>query len=386
MRKTSIILFIGIMLLLGQNGIATAQNGVGVNTTNPKSSFEVNGSFGQNITTITTSATLDATQGIVLCNNGSTAITVTLPTVSDCTGRIYNIKREATSTANVTIAGTIDGATNLTLGNPGESVSLFSNGTEWKKMLNYNSSSNISSAWTTTGNASTSPSTNFIGTTDAQDLVTKTNGVARITTTSAGVTNVGDIAGGNKTTFDIDGTMNFAGNATVFDDLTVPGTTVRNSGTSVPSFSVYKNGVYLNFFDPDAINQVYFTVQLPHGWKEGSDINAHVHWVPASDASSTNVTWALEYTWCNLGDAFSNTTTISSSTISAGGSATADKQVITSLGTISGSGKTLSSMLICRFYRDAANSSDTYTGNAGLLQIDFHIEKDAVGSRSFFSK
>ena len=105
MRKTSIILFIGVMLLLGQNGIATAQNGVGVNTTNPKSSFEVNGSFGQNITTITTSVTLDATQGIVLCNNGSTAITVTLPTVSDCTGRIYNIKREVTSTANVTIAG-----------------------------------------------------------------------------------------------------------------------------------------------------------------------------------------------------------------------------------------------------------------------------------------
>ena len=74
MRKTSIVLFIGIMLLLGQNGIATAQNGVGVNTTNPKSSFEVNGSYGQNITTITTSVTLDATQGIVLCNNGSTAI------------------------------------------------------------------------------------------------------------------------------------------------------------------------------------------------------------------------------------------------------------------------------------------------------------------------
>ena len=49
MRKTSIILFIGVMLLLGQNGIATAQNGVGVNTTNPKSSFEVNGSFGQNM-------------------------------------------------------------------------------------------------------------------------------------------------------------------------------------------------------------------------------------------------------------------------------------------------------------------------------------------------
>ena len=44
-------------------------------------------------------------------------------------------------------------------------------------------------------------------------------------------------------------------------------------------------------------------------------------------------------------------------------------------------GGALSSMLICRFYRDAANSSDTYTGSA-----DFYIEKDAAGSRTEYSK
>lgn len=385
MKKSLFPLFIGIFII-GQLPKIEAQNGVGVNTTSPKSSFEINGSFGQNVTTITTNTTLDATQGLILCNNGSTAITVTLPTVSGCTGRIYNIKRETSSTANVTIAGTIDGAVNLILKNPGESVTIFSNGTEWKTMLNYYSSNTNSSAWTTVGNAATNPATNFIGTTDNQDFITKTNGISRIKTTASGVTNIGDIAGGNYTAFEADGTMSFNGNATVYDDLTVPGTTVRNSGTSVPTFAVYKDGVFLNFFDPSAINQVYFTVQLPHSWKEGSDLKAHVHWVPTSDASSTNVTWCLEYTWCNIGGTFSNTSTICSSTLSVGSPATKDKQVLTNLGTISGSGKTLSGILICRFYRDAANSSDTFTGNAGLLQIDFHFEKDTEGSRQEFIK
>ncbi|MDP4229252.1 MAG: hypothetical protein Q8916_02475 [Bacteroidota bacterium] len=53
------------------------------------------------------------------------------------------------------------------------------------------------SGWTTTGNSGTSPSTNFIGTTDAQDLVVKTGGSAstneRLRVTSAGKIGIGNI-------------------------------------------------------------------------------------------------------------------------------------------------------------------------------------------------
>lgn len=112
--------------------IVQAQNGVGINTTTPKSDFEVNGSFGQKVTTVTTSTTLDATHNVVVCNNGATAIDITLPAVAAITGRIYTIKRDASSTANVRIVGTIDGATNRNLHAAGEFVTLISNGTEWK--------------------------------------------------------------------------------------------------------------------------------------------------------------------------------------------------------------------------------------------------------------
>ena len=54
-----------------------AQTGVGVNTTTPKSSLEVNGSLSKKVTTITASTTLDTSYNVVICNNGASAITVT---------------------------------------------------------------------------------------------------------------------------------------------------------------------------------------------------------------------------------------------------------------------------------------------------------------------
>lgn len=124
----SIVLFTTVF------NVSRAQNGVGINTTTPKSNFEVNGSVGQVVTTVTASAVLDATQSIIVCDNGASIISVTLPAVSICPGRIYTVKRNTTSTANVIIRGTIDGVANLTLKNAGEAVTIFSNGTEWKAM------------------------------------------------------------------------------------------------------------------------------------------------------------------------------------------------------------------------------------------------------------
>jgi len=46
-------------------------------------------------------------------------------------------------------------------------------------------------AWSLTGNAGTSPSTNFIGTTDAQDWVVKTNNIERMRVTSSGNIGIG---------------------------------------------------------------------------------------------------------------------------------------------------------------------------------------------------
>lgn len=124
--------------------ISSAQitGSIGVHTATPNSLFEVNGSFGQNITTVTTTGTtLGTAESIVICNNGSTAITETLPTAVGITGRIYTIKKGTSSTANVTIdaAGseTIDGALTLVLSDDQGAVTIVSDGAGWKVIGKY---------------------------------------------------------------------------------------------------------------------------------------------------------------------------------------------------------------------------------------------------------
>lgn len=181
--KKNILFIFAIKFFLLVSNLSIAQ--VGIGTTNPLSTFEVNGSNGQKVTTVTANTTLDATHSIILCNNGSTEITVTLPSASGIMGRIYIIKREASSTANVIIAGSIDGMANLVLSKAGEAQTVFSNGTEWKI------SNSSTSDWNLSGNSGTTAGTNFIGTTDAKDLVLKTNNTEQMRVLSGGNVGIG---------------------------------------------------------------------------------------------------------------------------------------------------------------------------------------------------
>jgi len=173
-----------LSLLLSTSSFA--QNGVGINTTTPVSSFEVNGSVGNTVTTVTVSTTLNANHHIVICNNASTAITITLPTANAVTGRNYQIKRNETSTANVTISGTIDGVSNRIITNANEAINLVSDGVEWKTLTG-----NSASGWALNGNAGTSSATNFIGTTTGQALKIRTNNTEKMTVNANGFVGVG---------------------------------------------------------------------------------------------------------------------------------------------------------------------------------------------------
>lgn len=139
LSKSKNFLLICFAFLFFNNFSSNAQ--VGIGTTNPLSTFEVNGSNGQKVTTVTDNLTLDATHSIVICNNGAVAKTITLPTSVGITGRIYTIKRGEASTADVTIATTssqmIDGEMDYMLMNAKESVTLISNGSDWNAMGTY---------------------------------------------------------------------------------------------------------------------------------------------------------------------------------------------------------------------------------------------------------
>lgn len=251
---------------------------------------------------------------------------------------------------------------------------------------------------------------------DLDEINFKTSGVERMKIDANGVIIMGDSTASNKnyTKITTDGSLSYVGEATRWEDLKVPVNSIKIGGgkrddiTFIPAeWDAFKEpGIALLWFadanDVDDEQDIVFTVQMPHGWKEGSAIFPHVHWTTGRlDVKNANlvnspvpgagrVTWKLQYTWANAGDVFPNTNEVAGTVVSSlnEGSISLYEHVITPLGNsgIDGTGKTLSSMLICRLYRNSSASSDTYSGDAGLLEIDFHYQIDSDGSNEEYSK
>jgi hypothetical protein len=186
----------------------------------------------------------------------------------------------------------------------------------------------------------------------------------------------------------------------MWDDLRFSAESSKLGGAKDPGFAVFltdggtpaSQGVFIYWFDKATEEELFFAAQMPHSWKEGTDIEAHVHWVGKTTApgAGTDVCWGMEYTWANINSVFPATTLIYGDEQSNGATETitANKHYLTELGTISGTGKTLSSMLICRVFRDAAGvgGTDDYDADAGLLEIDFHYQVDSFGSKEEYVK
>jgi len=143
--------------------------------------------------------------------------------------------------------------------------------------------------------------------------------------------------------FEADGTLEFVGDAVVWDDIRVAASNLTKAGNNDPEYTQYKtngagsNGIYTWLFVHTADKEVFFEMQLPHKHKAGSDLHVHVHWLPiANGGVGETVSWGLEYSFAQIGGTFGNTTMIyGNSTIPADASIVADRHYITEIGTIS---------------------------------------------------
>ena len=181
-----------------------------------------------------------------------------------------------------------------------------------------------------------------------------------------------------------DGTLRADGAATTYDDLRV----TLDKGSDAAKLKNIIGDVQIWHFENNRDDVMSFTVQLPHTYKEGTNIFPHIHWVPTTSGTG-NVEWQFEYSWANFNSTFPALTTLTS-VGSAGGTALAHKITAFSDGGpgegIDGTGKTISSILLCRIRRDAGQGNDTYSADVGALYFDIHIEVNTMGSRSEYSK
>ena len=165
-----------------------------------------------------------------------------------------------------------------------------------------------------------------------------------------------------------------------WDDLRTPVSAVKLSGVKPPSWTNYKGSRVLAFSDQAVVGNeeiVYFLLQMTHTYNEGTDIDPHLHWV-AEDNTGGNVRWALTYSWANERGVFPAETTIY---INAPAGTTTDEHNDSHFELIRGSGKKMSSMLLCSLKRNSSDALDTYNGkDAYLLEFDIHYLKDSAGS------
>ena len=169
-----------------------------------------------------------------------------------------------------------------------------------------------------------------------------------------------------------------------YDDIRIAGLAMRTNATApdLIAFAPATTALLAYGFDGTGTNeQAYFAIQIPHSYKKGTNIHPHIHWSP-TDTNTGTVVWSLEYTWANKDGTFSAPTTIKSTAIQAGGVAWVHKY--SEFADIDGTGKNISSMLICRLFR--LGTDDTYEHDAALLEMDFHIFMDTIGSDEELTK
>jgi hypothetical protein len=165
----------------------------------------------------------------------------------------------------------------------------------------------------------------------------------------------------------------------VWDDIIVPASNLRG-GVSVPNFSVFQNGVYQLLFINTQSDEVYGSFEIPHDYKEGTDLQPHIHWSPNS-TNTGNCVWDFEYTIVNANGTFGATTT---TTITQAGSGTINKhQLANTAAVISGSGIKVGAICVFRLARP---TGDAFTGDAFLHSVGVHYQIDTMGSRQITTK
>ena len=169
----------------------------------------------------------------------------------------------------------------------------------------------------------------------------------------------------------------------LWDDVPVTINNARIPTSNAPTWTSYKGGQVLAFgASSDEI--LYFTAQLPHWYKESSDLEFHLH-LSYPNGNAGYSMWRMTHSWCNITGAFPTQTIVTGQAYAPG---VADMHQLFELAeTIDGTDKTISSILLCSLERVGTDVVyDTYGSSVYLTSMDFHIQKDTSGSREELKK
>lgn len=189
------------------------------------------------------------------------------------------------------------------------------------------------------------------------------------------------ISGGLSASGDVVFAGDFEVSGLFWEDLRFPAAALspQNKNDNIPEYDSTNVGW---LFADDATETITMIGQLPHRYKVGSDIEAHVHFETTADDS---VVWQLEYIWTSMGDTTLAWTTVSDSTVSYTWTAGTIHQVV-DIADITGTGKGMSSIIKMKLSRLGGNSGDNHSGDILLTEFDLHYQLDGFGSSTEYAK
>ena len=169
-----------------------------------------------------------------------------------------------------------------------------------------------------------------------------------------------------------------------WEDLRFPATAINPPGQASDPDVDTTYGTLL--FAASGTEMIFVLAQLPHSWQEGSDLHPHIHWAKTTSASG-NVMWELQYRWSKIGEVMdSSWTTLTKATTTVSDGDTAEQHAITAFDAISGTGCSVSDMLVMKVSRLGDDAADTYGADARLLEFDIHLQIDSRGSLAEYTK
>lgn len=168
-----------------------------------------------------------------------------------------------------------------------------------------------------------------------------------------------------------------------WEDLRFPAQAVGPGATAPNWDSTYLGYKFVH--NAGANEEVQGVAQLPHRWREGSSIHAHIHWIlTVNGAANEDVKWDLLYRWVNIGGTFGAWTTLEV-TVDVS-SYSANDHLYSEWALIAGAGFTISSILDWRIQRDTADAADDHPQDVVLKEFDIHYQADAFGSWGEYNK
>ena len=152
---------------------------------------------------------------------------------------------------------------------------------------------------------------------------------------------------------------------------------VRDGTANAPTVNPLRDGIYMYAFSADTMNECFANFHLNHDYTAGAMVYPHVHWSPNTTSTGT-VRFGIEYTWARRADstgqiAFPTTNTIYiETTISSNSQYFHMVNESVDGNGIPGSTMEVDSIILCRFFRDAAHPNDTFPDPVFLLSVDIH--------------